>query len=54
MYDFTSIDRTPAGNVTYPKVWVSCSKDSYMVNQKLVFQIKFCGKNRALQVAEKC
>jgi hypothetical protein len=38
-------DRTPAGNSTYPKGGVSCSKDSFVVNQTLVFQIKFCGKS---------
>jgi hypothetical protein len=46
-------DRTPAGNSTYPKGGVSCSKDSFVVNQTLVFQIKFCGKNPALRVAAK-
>lgn len=40
-----------AGNSTYPKGGVSCSKDSFMVNQTLVFQIKFCGKGPALWVA---
>jgi hypothetical protein len=38
-------------NSTYPKGWVSCSKDSFMVNQTLVFQIKFYGKSPFLQVA---
>jgi hypothetical protein len=28
-------------------------KDSFVVNQTLVFQIKFCGKNPALRVAAK-
>ena len=40
-------------NSTYPKGGVSCSKDSFMVNQTLVFQIKFCGKSPALRVAAK-
>jgi len=31
-------------NSTYPKGGVSCYKDSFVVNQTLVFQIKFCGK----------
>ncbi|MCK9480139.1 MAG: hypothetical protein M0R38_00050 [Bacteroidia bacterium] len=31
-------------NSTYPKGGVSCSKDSFVDNQTLVFQIKFCGK----------
>jgi hypothetical protein len=38
-------------NSTYPKGGVSCSKDSFVVNGSLVFQIKFCGKNPALLVA---
>jgi hypothetical protein len=38
-------------NSTYPKGGVSCSKDSFVVNGSLVFQIKFCGKNPALRVA---
>jgi hypothetical protein len=38
-------------NSTYPKGGVSCSKDSFVVNQALVFQIKFCGKSPALRVA---
>jgi len=47
-------ERTPAANSTYPKGGVSCSKDSFVVNQTLVFQIKFCGKSPALRVAAKC
>jgi hypothetical protein len=42
-----------AGNSTYPKGGVSCSKDSLVVNQTFVFQIKFCGKSPALRVAAK-
>lgn len=38
-------------NSTYPKGGVSCSKDSFVINQTLVFQIKFCGKGPALRVA---
>ena len=34
-----------ANNSTYPKGGVSFSKDSFVVNQTLVFQIKFCGKS---------
>ncbi len=48
-----SVDRRPACNSTYPKGGVSCSKDSFVVNQTLVFQIKFCGKSPALRVAAK-
>jgi len=40
-------------NSTYPKGGVSCSKDCFVFNQTLVFQIKFCGKNPALRVATK-
>ena len=45
--------RTPAANSTYPKGGFSCSKDSFVVNGSLVFQIKFCGKSPALRVAAK-
>jgi hypothetical protein len=44
-------DRRPACNSTYPKGGVSCSKESFVVNQTLVFQIKFGGKSPALRVA---
>jgi len=44
-------DRRAADNSTYPKGGVSCSKDSFVVNGSLVFQIKFCGKSPALRVA---
>jgi len=40
-----------SANSTYPKGGASCSKDSFVVNETLVFQIKFCGKNPALRVA---
>ena len=42
-----------AANSTYPKGGISCSKDSFVVNQTLVFHIKFCGKSPALRVAAK-
>jgi hypothetical protein len=45
--------RKPAANSTYPKGGVSCSKDSFVVNGTLVFQIMFCGKSPALRVAAK-
>jgi hypothetical protein len=45
--------RRAAHNSTYPKGGVSCSKDSFVVKQTLVFQIKFCGKRPALRVAAK-
>ena len=43
--------RKTTANSTYPKGGVSCSKDSFVGNQTLVFQIKFCGKSPALRVA---
>ena len=49
----TGGQRKAAYNSTYPKGGVSCSKDSLVVNQTLVFQIKFCGKSPALRVAAK-
>ena len=45
--------RTTGYNSTYPKGGVSYSKDSFVVNGSLVFQIKFCGKSPALRVAAK-
>jgi hypothetical protein len=42
-----------AYNSSYPKGGVSYSKDSFVVNESLVFQIKFCGKIPALRVATK-
>jgi hypothetical protein len=46
-----SMTKKPTHNSTYPKGGVSCSKDSFVVNQTIDFQIKFCGKNPALRVA---
>lgn len=51
---FTTLDtreKERTANSTYPKGGFSCSKDSFVVNQTLVFQIKFCGKSPALRVA---
>ena len=48
-----TIKEARTANSTYPKGVVSCSKDSFVVNQTLVFQIKFCGKSPALRVASK-
>lgn len=42
--------KTPATS-TFAIGWVSCSKDSFMVNQTLVFQMKFCGENRHIRQA---
>jgi hypothetical protein len=47
------LKRKPAANSTYPKGGVSCSKESFVVNQTFVFQIKFCGESPALRVAAK-
>ena len=47
----TTTDRRAACNSTYPKGGVSCSKDSFVDKETLVFQIKFCGKSPALRVA---
>ncbi len=44
-------DRRATTNSTYPKGGVSCSKDSFVVKETIVFQIKFCGKYPALRVA---
>jgi hypothetical protein len=49
----TTEERKTPYNSTYPKGGVSCSKDSFVVNGTLVFQIKFCGKSPALRVAAK-
>ncbi len=51
--DTASEDITTGYNSTYTKGGVSCFKDSFVVKQTLVFQIKFCGKSPALRVAAK-
>jgi hypothetical protein len=38
-------------NSTYPKGWVSCSKDSFVIAEISMLRIKFSGKNPALLVA---
>ena len=45
------VEKITRYNSTYPKGGFSCSKDSFVVNGTLVFQIKFCGKSPALRVA---
>ncbi len=50
---FNMDDKITRGNSTYPKGGVSYSKDSFVINQTLVFQIKFCGEVPALRVATK-
>ena len=42
-----SDSKSTTPNSTYPKDGVSCSKDSFVVNQTLVFQIKFSAENPA-------
>ena len=53
MDKITNDRRSTGYNSTYPKGGVSCSKDSFVVNQTLVFQIKFYGKIPALRLAAK-
>jgi len=50
-FSVTIMTISPTHNSTYPKGGVSCSKDSFVGNGSLVFQIKFCGKSPALRVA---
>jgi len=45
--------KKPAYNSTYPKGGVSCSKDSFVVNQNLVVRINICDENRHLRQARK-
>jgi len=49
----TTKERRAADNTGLAKVAVQCSADTFVVNQTLVFQIKFCGKSPALWVAAK-
>ncbi|NUM51265.1 MAG: hypothetical protein HUU48_09125 [Flavobacteriales bacterium] len=42
-----------AYNSTHPKGGVSSSKDNFVVNQTLIFQIMFCGKSPTFRVAAK-
>jgi hypothetical protein len=44
-------DRTPAGNITYPKGGVSCSKDSFEVTGTFVLLINIFGGSPALLLA---
>jgi len=44
-------DRKTTANSTYPKGGVLCSKESFVLEQTLVFQIKFWGIIPALRVA---
>lgn len=49
IYEVTG--RSTAYNSTYPKGWFSSPKDSSVVNQALVFQIKFGPENPRLRKA---
>ena len=49
----TRQNKNTGANSALQKRGVSCSKDSFVVNKTLVFQIKFCGKSPALRVAPK-
>ena len=49
--NLTTKEEKRTHNSTYPKGGVSCPKDSFVVNQTSVFQIKFCGKTPAIRVA---
>ncbi len=42
----------PAHNIGFAKAVVQCSAETFVVNQTLVFQIKFCGENRHLRQPE--
>ena len=48
------MNKIPAANSTFPIDGVSCSKDSFVVNHTLVFQIKYCDKSSALRVIAIC
>jgi len=47
----TQNNGTAATNGTYPKGWVSCSADTFVVNQTLVLRINICVKNPPLRQA---
>jgi hypothetical protein len=49
----TTTEIRAAHNRRLAKVAVQCSAESFMVNQTLVFQIKFCGEKPAKQKADK-
>jgi hypothetical protein len=44
-------EKQRTANRRLAKVSVQCSADTFVVNQTLVFQIKFCGKSPALLLA---
>lgn len=45
-----ALQESQTSNNTTPKGEVSCSKESFVVEQTFVFQVKFCGKSPALRV----
>ena len=44
-------ERITAHNSTYPKGGVSCSAESFVVNETFVLLINICGESPALRVA---
>lgn len=46
-------ERKTPDNSSYPEGGFSCSKDSFVVGEALVFQIKFSDKSPAPRVAAK-
>ena len=46
--------RTNETNSTFAIGSVSCSSDTFVVNQTLVLRINICGKNSHLRQAQKC
>jgi len=50
---FSKVENKPSANNTFAIGGVSCSIDSFVVNETLVFQIKLSGKSPALRVAAK-
>ncbi len=40
-------------NITYKKLAVQCSADTFVVNRSLVLRISICAENRQLLVAAK-
>jgi hypothetical protein len=47
------MENKTAGNSTYPKGGVSCTKDRFVVNETFVLLINICGESPALRVAAK-
>ena len=47
------MENKTAGNSTYPKGGVSCTKDRFVVNETFVLLINICVESPALRVAAK-